>query len=227
MERFGIRQQRGARRANPGAELGGFDLETVSDFVEKGTHACCDIGEKSLGPDDVRLRAGVRIDPTIVDPILDAFEREAAGVRFSPPRLQLVSNVTGKLADAGQVTQPAYWRPRNWLAVRSRSRSPSVLVSVMVPQWIVSGPPATDDGSSRSSATLLKASCTVEVPGAFSRPRDSEVTAASSLPGGLVPCSTRSLPAGISARMSDSIVSFDPSQQPARAATSAARNTVR
>src|SRR6185369_6176152 len=54
----------------------------------------------------------------LVDPILDAFEREAASVRFAAPRLALVSNVTGRLAEASQITQPGYWRRHVREAVR-------------------------------------------------------------------------------------------------------------
>jgi acyl transferase domain-containing protein len=54
----------------------------------------------------------------LVDPILDAFEREAAQVRFAPPRLPLISNVTGKPADAAEVTRPGYWRRHVREAVR-------------------------------------------------------------------------------------------------------------
>jgi acyl transferase domain-containing protein/NADPH:quinone reductase-like Zn-dependent oxidoreductase len=62
---------------------------------------------------------GVRVQPLpvshafhspLVDPILDAFEREAAAVRFASPRLRLISNLTGRLADPAQVTQARYWR---------------------------------------------------------------------------------------------------------------------
>jgi acyl transferase domain-containing protein len=46
----------------------------------------------------------------LVEPILDAFEREAAAVAWSPPRLRVVSNLTGKLASGDDLTDPRYWR---------------------------------------------------------------------------------------------------------------------
>ena len=73
------------------------------------------------------VKQGVRCQPLtvshafhspLVEPILDAFEREAAAVRLAPPRLRLVSNLTGKLAEAGEVTRPAYWRRHVREAVR-------------------------------------------------------------------------------------------------------------
>jgi acyl transferase domain-containing protein/acyl carrier protein len=54
----------------------------------------------------------------LVDPILDRFEREANSVRFAAPRLRLVSNLTGRLAEASEVTRPRYWRRHVREAVR-------------------------------------------------------------------------------------------------------------
>jgi len=46
----------------------------------------------------------------LVDPVLEEFEKAAAVVNFSPPRLRVVSNLTGRVADAREITQRAYWR---------------------------------------------------------------------------------------------------------------------
>ena len=46
----------------------------------------------------------------LMEPILDAFERVAQEVKFSAPRLRLISNLTGQVALAKEITQPAYWR---------------------------------------------------------------------------------------------------------------------
>ena len=54
----------------------------------------------------------------LVDPILDAFEREAASVHYSPPRVRLISNLTGSVADATALTRPDYWRRHVREAVR-------------------------------------------------------------------------------------------------------------
>ncbi len=62
---------------------------------------------------------GVRCQPltvshafhsVLVEPILAQFEREVATVRLAPPRLRLVSNLTGQVVSAAQITQPSYWR---------------------------------------------------------------------------------------------------------------------
>ena len=54
----------------------------------------------------------------LVDPILDAFERAAAGVALARPQLRLVSNLTGRIAEAAEVVQPRYWRRHVREAVR-------------------------------------------------------------------------------------------------------------
>jgi acyl transferase domain-containing protein/NADPH:quinone reductase-like Zn-dependent oxidoreductase/SAM-dependent methyltransferase/acyl carrier protein len=54
----------------------------------------------------------------LVDPVLEAFEREARTVRYGAPRVRLVSNLTGKLAEPGQVADPGYWRRHVREAVR-------------------------------------------------------------------------------------------------------------
>jgi len=71
--------------------------------------------------------AGVRCRPLqvshafhspLVDPVLDAFERAAAALEYSAPRLRVVSNVTGREADPGELTTPVYWRRHVREAVR-------------------------------------------------------------------------------------------------------------
>jgi len=46
----------------------------------------------------------------LVDPILDRFEAEADTIGFATPRIRLISNLTGGLADASEVARPSYWR---------------------------------------------------------------------------------------------------------------------
>jgi acyl transferase domain-containing protein/NADPH:quinone reductase-like Zn-dependent oxidoreductase/acyl carrier protein len=54
----------------------------------------------------------------LMEPILDAFERVAAKVAYSPPQIKLISNVTGQLAMGATVTQAGYWRHHVREAVR-------------------------------------------------------------------------------------------------------------
>jgi len=46
----------------------------------------------------------------LMDPMLDGFEQAAAKVALAAPRLRLVSNLTGQVAVAREITQPGYWR---------------------------------------------------------------------------------------------------------------------
>jgi acyl transferase domain-containing protein len=46
----------------------------------------------------------------LMDPILDSFQRLAAKVQYSEPGIDIVSNVTGKIASPGLLTSPEYWR---------------------------------------------------------------------------------------------------------------------
>ena len=54
----------------------------------------------------------------LIDPILDQFETEASKIRFSAPKIRLISNLTGRIAEAGEVTRPLYWRRHLREAVR-------------------------------------------------------------------------------------------------------------
>lgn len=46
----------------------------------------------------------------LMDPILDSFEAFADRVAFAPPRIGLISNVTGQGANADEMTNARYWR---------------------------------------------------------------------------------------------------------------------
>src|SRR5438094_383721 len=96
MERSRICEQRGAADANPRAELGGSDLETIGDLVQKRAHPRRDVGKKCLSPDDVRLGAGVRIQPTVVDsivhpPVHSVVHGLRSGVAAVEPRTRMIA----------------------------------------------------------------------------------------------------------------------------------------
>lgn len=70
---------------------------------------------------------GVRSTPLVVShafhspllgPMLDRFEAVARGIRFAPPRVRLISNLTGSAADATLLSDPSYWRRHARDAVR-------------------------------------------------------------------------------------------------------------
>lgn len=54
----------------------------------------------------------------LMDPALDPFEREMRSMTLAAPRLPLVSNLTGRMAEASEITQPRYWRQHVREAVR-------------------------------------------------------------------------------------------------------------
>lgn len=53
----------------------------------------------------------------LIEPILDEFERIASTVRYSPPKIRLISNVTGEVI-GNEVTTSAYWRQHIRAAVQ-------------------------------------------------------------------------------------------------------------
>jgi epothilone polyketide synthase D len=55
------------------------------------------------------LRVSHAFHSGLLDPMLAPFEEAAAKVSFAPPRIALVSNLTGALAST-EVTEPSYWR---------------------------------------------------------------------------------------------------------------------
>jgi acyl transferase domain-containing protein/trans-aconitate methyltransferase len=57
-----------------------------------------------------RLRVSHAFHSPLMDPVLDEFQRELAGITAQEPRVALVSNLSGRIADAALVGDPAYWR---------------------------------------------------------------------------------------------------------------------
>lgn len=54
----------------------------------------------------------------LMDPMLDAFEQVARQITFSPLRIPLVSNLTGKVLNTGESVKASYWRQQTRNAVQ-------------------------------------------------------------------------------------------------------------
>lgn len=81
--------------------------EAVADAVRR-------FEERGVGTRPLAMSHGFH--SSLVEPILDALEAAAARVAFSPPRIPLVSNVTGALSEAAPTAR--YWRDHARQTVR-------------------------------------------------------------------------------------------------------------
>lgn len=88
----------------------------VSGAVEAVQRVCAELGAQ--GVRCTPLAVSHAFHSPLVDPVLDAFESEAARVRFGALRTRLISNLSGRVADAAEVTRPGYWRRHVREAVR-------------------------------------------------------------------------------------------------------------
>ncbi len=57
-----------------------------------------------------RLMQSPAFHSTLIEPILDEFERTAATIPYSKPRIKLISNLTGESVAADEIMQASWWR---------------------------------------------------------------------------------------------------------------------
>ncbi|WP_425427609.1 type I polyketide synthase [Actinoalloteichus hoggarensis] len=91
------------------------DLAAVNgaqSVVVSGTVAAVDAVAaelERLGRKTRRLRVAQAFHSPLMDAVLTEFAEIAAGIDYSPPRIGVVSNVTGALADGDDLCTPEYW----------------------------------------------------------------------------------------------------------------------
>ena len=89
-----------------------------------------------------RLNVSHAFHSPLIDPVLEAFGAEAARVRYAPPRLRLVSDVSGQVLRGGEAAQAAYWQRHARLPVRFAA-AVETLYSLGVRVFVEIGPGAT------------------------------------------------------------------------------------
>jgi amino acid adenylation domain-containing protein len=101
-----------ALEARLGPELAVAAVNAPRLCVVAGPPAAVAALEQALGRDGVecrRLHTAHAFHSPALDPILEPFEALVRQVRLSPPRLPVVSNLTGGWLQDEQATDPAYW----------------------------------------------------------------------------------------------------------------------
>ncbi|QOV33844.1 SDR family NAD(P)-dependent oxidoreductase [Streptomyces ferrugineus] len=75
-------------------------------------------GFEARGRSAVRLRVSHAFHSPLMDPVLDEFLDLARRLTFRPPRIPIVSTVTGRPAEAADLCSPEYWARHARLPVR-------------------------------------------------------------------------------------------------------------
>jgi acyl transferase domain-containing protein len=98
-----------------------------------------------------RLAVSHAFHSPLVAPILDAFEQAAARVAYRSPRIPVISNVTGAVAQGDELVSAAYWR-RQALAPVRFAASVATLATHGVGVCVEVGPKPTLSGAGRRTA---------------------------------------------------------------------------
>ena len=91
--------------------------QTVVSGTQKAVDAICD-ALSTRGIKSRALAVSHAFHSPLVEPILDALETEVARAAFKTPRVRIISNVTGRRLESGDLATPRYWRQHAREAVR-------------------------------------------------------------------------------------------------------------
>ena len=95
------------------AQVSVATINNLTEIVISGARAAIHEVAAKLEAEGIRMRriaVSHAFHSPLMDPILDAFERAVAGMKLSPPSIRIISNLTGQVARAEDMTTPAYWR---------------------------------------------------------------------------------------------------------------------
>ncbi|KAA6211331.1 type I polyketide synthase [Streptomyces filamentosus] len=156
-------------------EIGIAAVNGPASVVISGAEAAVEkvvavLEEKGIGA--VRLSVSHAFHSPLMEPMLEEFGQVVSGLVFSEPRIAIVSNVSGGLAAAGELTDPEYWVRHVRQAVRFAD-GVRALEAAGVTSYLELGP----DGvlSAMAQASLEEPENALLVP-ALRRERDEPTT---------------------------------------------------